>query len=173
MKKEKKVKIGYCQCGCGQKTNWNRKHKRLSYYILGHNTKMLNWKGGRSVTYAGYVRIYQPENPKSSHGYVLEHILIAQKLVGINKEFEIHHYGQKSDNDKIVICENHAFHMLLHQRTRAYFACGHANWRKCTICKQYDDPQNMYISQPAHHQRHRGCFNEYHKKYKENKARVV
>ncbi len=34
-------------------------------------------------------------------------------------------------------------------------ACGHANWRKCSICHQWDDPLNLYLS-PSH-AFHRRC----------------
>jgi hypothetical protein len=61
----------------------------------------------------------------------------------------------------VVICQNQGFHLLIHQRTRAFIASGHATWRKCIFCKQYDSPKNMVlISTRA---LHRDCENRYRK----------
>jgi hypothetical protein len=73
--------------------------------------------------------------------------LVAEEVLGkpLSDKVEVHHYGKKSEDHKIVICENKSYHQLLHQRTRAYKACGHADWRKCWICKRYDNPNNLFI----------------------------
>ncbi len=42
-----------------------------------------------------------------------------------------------------VVCQDQAYHMLLHQRERALKVCGHANWKKCGKCSTYKDPQGM------------------------------
>ena len=57
--------------------------------------------------------------------------------------------------------------MLLHQRMRALEACGHTSWRKCHFCKQYDKPENLYISNygGVYHGTCRAAYNEgYNKK---------
>jgi hypothetical protein len=59
---------------------------------------------------------------------------------------EVHHVdGNRLNNDprNLVICENHAYHALLEQRTRAYDACGNPDWRMCVHCEQYDAPENL------------------------------
>lgn len=89
-------------------------------------------------------------------GYVWEHLLIAEAALGacLPEKSEIHHVnGQRTDNDhaNLVICEDHAYHMLLHLRGRAYAECGHPTWRRCYFCKQYDDPANMIVKRSAHH----------------------
>jgi hypothetical protein len=33
----------------------------------------------------------------------------------------------------------------LHQRARAYDACGHSDWRKCWVCKQWDASENLDV----------------------------
>jgi uncharacterized protein (DUF1330 family) len=59
------------------------------------------WKGGRYISWNGYVLVYRPEHPYSSqHGYVREHRLVVEKIIGrylLQKE-EVHHLGEKSDN---------------------------------------------------------------------------
>ena len=114
----------------------------------------------------GYKRIYEPNHPKtSSSNYIHEHILIAEKALGklLPKGAEVHHYGKRDDNMKLVICQDHAYHTLLHMRMRALKACGHATWRKCRHCKQYDEPENLYIKGRNVH--HRVCRATYAKEY--------
>ena len=96
----------------------------------------------------GYKMVRKPNHPRTKgNGHVHEHILIAEKTLGkpLPKGAEVHHHGKRDDNTQIVICQDRAYHMLLHQRMRALEACGHAGWRKCNYCKQYDKPENLYI----------------------------
>jgi len=74
---------------------------------------------------------------------------------------EVHHHTDK----EIVICENRAYHMLLHQRTDALRACGNANWKKCTYCEKYDSPDNLRIRKNGEIS-HRKCKNEYNQMYR-------
>jgi hypothetical protein len=77
-------------------------------------------------------------------------------------------------NSNIVVCPTHAYHELLVQRTNAYEACGHANWIKCTYCKQYDDPMNLYRKKSTATYRphegfyrfHKYCHSQFHKRSK-------
>lgn len=78
------------------------------------------------------------------------HVLLAEKALGhsLPQGAAVHHLDGNSLNNtpqNLLVCPNHAYHMLIEARTRAYEACGHADWAKCQYCKQYDDPKNMYI----------------------------
>jgi len=140
-----------CACGCGDLANLGQE------FILKHHYKTgsLNpyWKGGRSRTGLGYMRILRPEHPRAdkSIGYVLEHIIIAEKALGRDLPLRavVHHANQIENDNRncnLVICEDQGYHNLLHQRLRAFLVCGHATWRKCQFCQTYDDPSAMYCS---------------------------
>lgn len=99
---------------------------------------------------------------------IMGHILIAEKAAGIPLVYpmEVHHANEvRSDNRNLnlVICQDRAYHQLLHIRSRAYDACGNANWRKCSVCKEYDDTAKMSLSYQwtteAYY--HRKCQAEY------------
>jgi hypothetical protein len=159
------IPYGYCHCGCGNKTNLCTRTNTLRGWVTGMPEKFLpyhhnrlpkgsraaNWREGK-IQRSGYFMTLYREHPRSSvDGYVLEHILIIEKAMG--KPFlpphEGHHFnGIRTDNSRgnLVACEDRQYHMILEQRTRAYFACGHAHWRKCPFCKEYDDPKNLYIT---------------------------
>jgi hypothetical protein len=93
---------------------------------------------------------------------VLEHILIAERALGkrLPPGAQVHHVDRDRSNNantNLVICPDAAYHRLLHRRQAAIDACGNAEWRKCTCCKQHDDPARMYVRGKAAY--HRACFN--------------
>lgn len=102
------------------------------------------WRGGRVKHSEGYVCIMFPGHPRAdSKGYVLERLLVAEKALGraIPPCAQVHHWDEVRSNNapsNLVICENQAYHRLLHSRRRAYEACGNPNAKKCYICKMYD-----------------------------------
>jgi hypothetical protein len=133
------IEYGYCQCGCGNKTNaapFNDASKGYTKgepmrYLKGHCFKAGNrgdkhprWKGGRSLSTHGYVVVWTPEGRK------YEHILVAEKALGRtlnnygagNPNTEVVHHinGQKQDNkpENLLIC-THSYHTELHHRLEA------------------------------------------------------
>ena len=149
--------IGLCQCGCGQKTRLAPQNHTKWGWVKGESLKFCKghyspgqgkespaWKGGRSPRNDGYILIHRPDHPKAdSRGYVLEHILIAEKAFGksLPQKAVIHHHTP----EQLVVCQNRAYHNLLHRRQRAFEVCGHANWRKCGYCLKYDEPGKLVI----------------------------
>jgi hypothetical protein len=60
-----------------------------------------NWKGGRTYSKAGYVMVKSPGHPRASQGYVFEHILVMEALLGrfLLLGETVHHLnGVKDDN---------------------------------------------------------------------------
>src|SRR5208337_3254140 len=108
------------------------------------------WSQGRiKIDSKGYKKVLIHGHPREdANGYVFEHTLIAEKALGkpLLDGVVIHHYGKKTENHKIVICQDSAYHNLIQRRQRAFECCGHADWRKCYICKKYDATENLYIS---------------------------
>jgi len=173
------IPYGYCHCGCGQLAPIAKMTAKISghikgqpmRFIYGHYSKTApsgcksaNWRGG-TRKHNDKISIYMPgHHREDDKHYVLEHIIIAENVLGkpILKCTPIHHIDRTPANNKnnnLVICENKAYHGLLHQRQRAYDACGNPHWRKCCICKKYDDPANLYFNPNpnAGAPRHRLC----------------
>jgi hypothetical protein len=62
-----------------------------------------NWKGGRARHHAGYVMLRAPDHPRAQNngGYVFEHILVMEELLGrhlVPGETVHHKNGVKDDN---------------------------------------------------------------------------
>ena len=172
------ISCGYCCCGCGQIapiSKRNRKslgHKKgfSVSFINGHNgrdkkgSNSPNWKGGKT-TNLGYIKIAKPNHSRADRtGYVREHILVCEEALGkpLPPKAVCHHVdGNRSHNknNNLVICQDRKYHNLIERRTMAYKACGHANWRKCRYCHQYDSQKNLYIKSSM--VSHRECLNKY------------
>lgn len=122
----------------------------------------MNWKGGKSLDADGY-KLTRMEHARSrKNGYVADHILVAEKALGrpLPDGAVVHHYGKKTENAKLVICQDQGYHALIHAREKALLSCGNANFRKCQFCKEWDDPANMVRNSSRGHY-HRKCHAEY------------
>lgn len=101
----------------------------------------------------------------NNSGHKGVHIVKAEKALGryIPDKAEVHHLdgdSRNNENNNIVICENRAYHKLLHRRLRAYEATGNPNMAVCGICKKWDFPENLYIKENKKNGptiRHRKC----------------
>ena len=169
-----------CQCGCGHPVNVpTRNHRSNGWiagqpmrFIQGHHMKLRPWRGpehpmwkGGRKSERGYILIHRPAHGRAYRsGYVKESIMIAEHALGhpLPRHAVVHHAnGIRSDNrpQNLVICQDTAYHHGLHQRERSYRACGHAEWRKCQVCKQYDAPRHLYIGPNPSPIYHRTCSN--------------
>ena len=157
-----------CACGCGERTNIDQKTGDPYRFVRYHHNRGKHnprYGGGRIPNGYGYAQLKDRGHPRANaRGYVLEHVVVAERALGkpLPVGAEVHHVnGDKSDNrpGNLVVCENHEYHMLLHARQRALEACGHADWRKCWICKRWDRPAALNIR--GKRACHRECRNEY------------
>lgn len=187
-----KKEIKLCKCGCGMPAPVAKyTDKRVGHikgkpvrFINGHygkiqptGKKAYRYNGG-TRKWSGRIGIHNPNHSRSdSEGYVLRYILIVEKALGklLPLLAVIHHHNCNSEDDRnknLVVCENKAYHNFLHQRMRAYNACGHANWRKCYICKQYDAPNNLYILSKGSAY-HKKCKSDLQKKQSQQRKILI
>lgn len=129
-----------CACGCGAEVRrrWVKGHQNIGKRGPGTT----GWKGGRGIL-SGYVRVWAPDHPRTSLGYVFEHIIVAEAALGryLPPAAVIHHVDenkQRNVGGNLVICPDNAYHQLLHRRQRALSACGDANALRCHICHTYE-----------------------------------
>ena len=63
------------------------------------------------------------------------------RILGRRLEYTeiVHHAAHKV----LILCKNQTQHSLVHSREDALKVCGCADWRKCNICGEYDDPDNL------------------------------
>ncbi len=111
--------------------------------------------GERVIDNDGYVRL---------RGNKHEHIEVAERALGhpLPQKAQVHHVNENRQDNRgtnLVICPDAAYHKLLHRRAAAFDACGHATWMRCSYCKGWDDPANMYVWKYLAF--HRECRNSY------------
>lgn len=123
-----------------------------------------------------YLEQYQPDHPAAySNGCIQEHWAVIEQHTGIaprrGSQMQVHHVNRNpSDNrpQNLVVCENGAYHMLLHRRQRAIEATGNPNALKCSHCQKWSTPSDPEIrtttcgpQNPSVRAFHRSCANEY------------
>jgi len=173
-----------CACGCGRPTSLIAENDASKGLVRGERRQWASagcsvrgkrhprWNEGKSDK-GTYVLIHMPDHPHAlSNGYVLEHVLVASRALGkpLPKGAAVHHVnGDGHDNrpENLVVCPDNAYHRTLHRRMEALAASGHADWRKCGLCKHYDAPENLYIDPSGKNVKHRACAAQDFRKRKE------
>lgn len=116
--------------------------------------------GSGSINSDGYKLIYVDGKRKYEHIHVVEQAL-GKKLP---KGAVIHHIDENKLNnskDNLVVCPDQSYHMLIERRSKAFAACGNADWLRCKFCKKYDKPENIYWNKKSGCGYHKECVAEY------------
>ena len=177
----KLIPVGDCACGCGGKTSIATRNRPQYRHVVGRHYKFLGghgatgnqkgalhpqWKGGRRL-FMGYVEIYMPSHPRARKGYVFEHIVIMEKLLGrlIGTDEHTHHInGNRGDNapGNLMLFGSQSAHHAYEARLKAFKECGHYDWRKCPYCHKYDSLANL--SGNTRFIYHNSCANADHRR---------
>lgn len=126
---------GFCRCGCGQPTRIaprtfsSRGHVKgqPQPYVASHNRNIKLRAGYRAIV--------------RNNAVVLEHVAIAEAALGkpLPLTAEVHHVDENKRNNahsNLVICQDRAYHRLLHARRRVLKAGGHPDrHRICSKCQ--------------------------------------
>jgi len=96
----------------------------------------------RKINGDGYVLLRVVDHPRMLPGrFVYEHTLVAEKALGhfLPEGAEIHHHNRKrgdNRNRNLVVCQDVAYHRLIHARMRVLAAGGNPNIHKiCWACR--------------------------------------
>jgi hypothetical protein len=180
------IPYGFCHCGCGgiapiakqNDKSTNRVKGKPMRFIHGHRAYIPkgenhpSWKGGRFLDSRGYVLIHNPSHHRALKGYVFEHIIVLERVLGrkiLSTEAPHHRDGNRANNDpgNLLLFATHRMHGRFHQSIRALLACGHADWRVCGYCHKYDEPSKLFICKSV--ARHPDCHKEYRRNLRANK----
>ena len=102
------------------------------------------WRGGRTSN-GSYIRVYHPDHPRQYQGYVLEHILVAEEMLGrpILRGERVHHMNHiKTDNrpENLLVLANQEKHSQYHPKPIAsprFCWCGAPHVAKGLCNKHY------------------------------------
>jgi hypothetical protein len=105
-----------------------------------------NWKGGGGIV-NHYAVNHSPGHPRAHGGTskVYQHILVAEKALGhaLPADACVHHVDEvktNNTNSNLVICENNAYHRLIHARLKIVKRGGDPNREKvCSKCRRLLD----------------------------------
>jgi hypothetical protein len=140
------IALGLCQCGCGQPTKIGPKGQPRRF-LHNHHRVGIHFK----AVVARYRTCTVEGQPTRLHRHRAE-LALGHPLP---KGAEVHHAdGTKGDTSTLVICQDRAYHMLLHARMRIIKAGGDPNTQRiCAECHRLLPIAAFY---PRHDGRHYG-----------------
>lgn len=162
------IPVGFCQCGCGEPTAiCDRNWKRFGY-VKGEPFKYLPSHNRRARREANIYRNTRRPGGANQH----EHVVIAEKALGrpLPAGAQVHHVDENRRNNapsNLVICENQAYHLLLHRRARVVRHGGDPNTQGwCSRCGLVKAITEFNKGQRSNC---RECQSKYFKTWKRNK----
>lgn len=132
--------------------------------------------GHRRLTSKGRPVLYLPGHPRAhSKGVVYEHLVIAERALGkqLPASAVVHHVDRNRENNhnsNLVLCQDQAYHLLLHARQRVQDAGG--NPSTDAICGQCHQVKNRNEFYPARRRalgvrfNCKSCQSDYHQRSK-------
>src|SRR3990167_1231350 len=127
---------------------------------------------GARVKVRTHIYLYMPNHPRAYKSKLIpEHVYIAEKVLGkaLPEKAEVHHSnkdGCDNRNQNLVICEDHAYHMLLHVRQRVVGMGGDPNNDLCCSSCGIKSKECFNISTRVGHQKYcRSCQVTYNKNW--------
>ena len=130
---------GYCQCGCGEKTNISKRTRHDRGDVKGEPVGCLRghtqsrgchysrreshylYRGDRLINDRGYVLLYRPTRPNCTRGgYVKEHRLVVEEILGryLKPNELVHHNDKDRTNNyslNLILFEAGGDHIRFHQ----------------------------------------------------------
>lgn len=134
--------IKLCECGCGSPAPIAKRTRSEDGVVKGETIRFISGHNGRKQIVVSYRTVAVGGKQK------LVHILKAEKALGrpLPSGAKVHHADgdiHNNDNSNLVICQDHAYHKLLHVRMVAKAVTGDPRKRKCKFCKKWDDAGNL------------------------------
>jgi HNH endonuclease len=135
---------GPCQCGCGLLAPIASRTFNSRGIVKGQPVRFCVGHGGkpRGRRTTGYLQRHRPMNQRGSKSRIMKlHVFIVEQVLGrsLPDGAAVHHVDGNTLNNEhanLVVCENHAYHMMLHTRTRIVKAGGNPNTDHiCSTCK--------------------------------------
>jgi hypothetical protein len=132
--------MSVCECGCGEETSRADRDYPQYGVRMGEFWRFV----------AGHHNRVKPVLRYRKVGRRHAHRLRAEGALGkpLPKGAEVHHANEtKHEDSPLVICQNRAYHRLLHARTRIVKAGGNPNSDKiCSRCKRLRRRSKFYIT---------------------------
>jgi len=141
--------MALCECGCGQPTaiatitvshrGWRKGEPKR--FVIGHSSRVVRRGDGLDA--------YPKRDGK------LLHVRMAESALGkpLPDGAQVHHVDGVMSNSvrgNLVICQDHAYHRLLHVRTRVIQAGGNPNTQRiCSRCKELRDRLTEFYQKPG------------------------
>ena len=131
------IASGFCQCGCGQPTKLAKASDSRIGAVKGQPRRFIHGHSRKGwVPKKGYYAVFDHAVGVSRGA----HVLVAERALGhrLPPRSHVHHVdgnGMNNEPSNLVICQDAAYHFLLHIRTRTVRAGGNPNTeQQCSTC---------------------------------------
>jgi hypothetical protein len=132
-----------CECGCGAVTPRAKQTSTKDRWTKGQPLRFIPGHNLRRNPTRGYKQL-----AKKRSGSSLAHVLIAEMALGktLPPQADVHHVDENTLNNapsNLVICQDRAYHKLLHIRALVVRAGGDPNTqkvcRRCRVVKSFSE----------------------------------